>query len=122
MIFVTSIISSQEWIRLREAAQQAFRNEVLARGDKEPATTGRSAPGLRAAAVFITSGCSTAPGTMVDTSDAVMLTSLGKEIPHRSLYDASRVLVKAMNGRSEGLELSLQRELRRMRKAQMCRP
>jgi hypothetical protein len=33
MIFVTSIISSQEWIRLREAAQQAFPNEVLARGE-----------------------------------------------------------------------------------------
>jgi hypothetical protein len=31
MIFVTSIISSQEWIRLSEAAQQAFPNEVLAR-------------------------------------------------------------------------------------------
>ena len=33
MIFVTSIISSQEWIRLSEAAQQAFPNEVLARGE-----------------------------------------------------------------------------------------
>jgi hypothetical protein len=31
MIFVTSIISSQEWIRLSEAAQQAFPNKVLAR-------------------------------------------------------------------------------------------
>jgi len=31
--FVTSIISSQEWIRLAEAAQQAFPNEVLARGE-----------------------------------------------------------------------------------------
>jgi hypothetical protein len=33
MIFVTSIISSQEWIRLSEAAQQFFPNEVLARGE-----------------------------------------------------------------------------------------
>jgi hypothetical protein len=33
MVFVTSIISSQEWIRLSEAAQQAFPNEVLARGE-----------------------------------------------------------------------------------------
>jgi hypothetical protein len=33
MIFVTSIISSQEWIRLSEAARQAFPNEVLARGE-----------------------------------------------------------------------------------------
>jgi hypothetical protein len=33
MGFVTSIISSQEWIRLSEAAQQAFPNEVLARGE-----------------------------------------------------------------------------------------
>jgi hypothetical protein len=33
MIFVTSIISSQAWIRLSEAAQQAFPNEVLARGE-----------------------------------------------------------------------------------------
>jgi hypothetical protein len=33
MIFVTSIISSQEWIRLAEAAQVAFPNEVLARGE-----------------------------------------------------------------------------------------
>ena len=33
MIFVTSISSSQEWIRLRDAAQQAFPNEVLARGE-----------------------------------------------------------------------------------------
>ena len=33
MVFVTSIISSQEWIRLAEAAQQAFPNEVLARGE-----------------------------------------------------------------------------------------
>jgi hypothetical protein len=33
MVFVTSIISSQEWIRLRDAAQQAFPNEVLARGE-----------------------------------------------------------------------------------------
>jgi len=32
MIFVTSISSSQEWIRLSEAAQ-AFPNEVLARGE-----------------------------------------------------------------------------------------
>jgi len=31
MIFVTSIISSQEWIRLRDAAQHFFSNEVLAR-------------------------------------------------------------------------------------------
>jgi hypothetical protein len=31
MVFVTSIISSQEWIRLSEAARQAFPNEVLAR-------------------------------------------------------------------------------------------
>ena len=31
MVFVTSIISSQEWIRLSEAAQVAFPNEVLAR-------------------------------------------------------------------------------------------
>jgi hypothetical protein len=30
---VTSIISSQEWIRLAEAAQQAFPGEVLARGE-----------------------------------------------------------------------------------------
>jgi hypothetical protein len=33
MVFVTSILSSQEWIRLSEAAQQAFPNEVLARGE-----------------------------------------------------------------------------------------
>jgi hypothetical protein len=33
MVFVTSIISSQEWIRLSEAARQAFPNEVLARGE-----------------------------------------------------------------------------------------
>jgi len=33
MIFVTSIISSQEWIRLSEAAQQAFPDEVRARGE-----------------------------------------------------------------------------------------
>jgi hypothetical protein len=33
MIFVTSIISSQEWIRLRDAAQQAFPNETLPRGE-----------------------------------------------------------------------------------------
>jgi len=33
MVFVTSIISSQEWIRLRDAAQVAFPNEVLARGE-----------------------------------------------------------------------------------------
>jgi hypothetical protein len=33
MVFVTSIISSQEWIRLRDAAQQFFPNEVLARGE-----------------------------------------------------------------------------------------
>jgi hypothetical protein len=33
MIFITSIISSQEWIRLAEAAQVAFPNEVLARGE-----------------------------------------------------------------------------------------
>jgi hypothetical protein len=33
MIFITSIISSHEWIRLSEAAQQAFPNEVLARGE-----------------------------------------------------------------------------------------
>src|SRR5215469_6842290 len=33
MILVTSISSSQEWIRLRDAAQQAFPNEVLARGE-----------------------------------------------------------------------------------------
>jgi len=34
MVFVTSIISSQEWIRLRDAAQQAFPGEVLARGER----------------------------------------------------------------------------------------
>jgi hypothetical protein len=33
MIFVTSIISSQEWIRLRDAAAKQFPNEVLARGE-----------------------------------------------------------------------------------------
>jgi hypothetical protein len=33
MVFVTSIISSQEWIRLSEAAQQAYPGEVLARGE-----------------------------------------------------------------------------------------
>jgi hypothetical protein len=33
MIFVTSIISSQEWLRLAEAAQAAFPNEVLERGE-----------------------------------------------------------------------------------------
>jgi hypothetical protein len=32
-VFVTSIISSQEWTRLRDAAHQAFPNEVLARGE-----------------------------------------------------------------------------------------
>jgi hypothetical protein len=37
MVFVTSIISSQEWIRLSEAAQQAFPNEVLARGGRDHA-------------------------------------------------------------------------------------
>ena len=31
MVFVTSIISSQEWIRLRDAAAKQFPNEVLAR-------------------------------------------------------------------------------------------
>jgi len=30
---MTSIISNQEWIRLSEAARQAFPNEVLARGE-----------------------------------------------------------------------------------------
>jgi hypothetical protein len=33
MVFVTSIISSQEWIRLAETVQQALPNEVLARGE-----------------------------------------------------------------------------------------
>jgi hypothetical protein len=33
MVFVTSIISSQEWIRLRDVALQFFPNEVLARGE-----------------------------------------------------------------------------------------
>ena len=33
MIFLTSIISSQEWIRLRDAAAKQFPNEVLARGE-----------------------------------------------------------------------------------------
>jgi hypothetical protein len=33
MVFVTSIISSQEWIRLRDAAAKQFTNEVLARGE-----------------------------------------------------------------------------------------
>ena len=33
MVFATSIISSQERIRLSEAAQQAFPNEVLTRGE-----------------------------------------------------------------------------------------
>jgi hypothetical protein len=33
MVFVTSIISSQEWIRLRDAAAKQFPNEVLARGE-----------------------------------------------------------------------------------------
>jgi hypothetical protein len=33
MVFVTSIISSQEWIRLRDAAAKRFPNEVLARGE-----------------------------------------------------------------------------------------
>jgi hypothetical protein len=33
MVFVTSIISSQEWFRLSEAAQRAFLNKVLARGE-----------------------------------------------------------------------------------------
>ena len=33
MVFVTSIISSLEWIRLRDAAAKQFPNEVLARGE-----------------------------------------------------------------------------------------
>jgi hypothetical protein len=33
MVFVTSIVSSQEWIRLRDAAAKQFPNEVLARGE-----------------------------------------------------------------------------------------
>jgi hypothetical protein len=33
MVFVTSIISGREWIRLGDAAQQFFPNEVLARGE-----------------------------------------------------------------------------------------
>jgi hypothetical protein len=33
MVFITSIISSQEWIRIRDAAQQQFPGEVLARGE-----------------------------------------------------------------------------------------
>jgi hypothetical protein len=33
MVFVTSIVSSQEWSKLRDAAQQAFPGEVLARGE-----------------------------------------------------------------------------------------
>ena len=33
MLFVTAIISSQEWMRIRDAAQQFFPNEVLARGE-----------------------------------------------------------------------------------------
>ena len=32
MVFITSIVSSQEWIRLSEAAQHAFPGEVLALG------------------------------------------------------------------------------------------
>jgi hypothetical protein len=33
VVFVTSILSSQEWIRLRDAAAKQFPNEVLARGE-----------------------------------------------------------------------------------------
>jgi len=33
MIIITSIIGSQEWMRLSEAARQVFSNEVLARGE-----------------------------------------------------------------------------------------
>jgi hypothetical protein len=33
MIWVTSVLSSQEWINLRDAAQQAFPGGVLARGE-----------------------------------------------------------------------------------------
>jgi hypothetical protein len=33
MVFVTSILSSQEWIRLKEAADRQFPGEVLARGE-----------------------------------------------------------------------------------------
>ena len=33
MVFITSIISSQEWIRLRDAAAKQFLNEVLPRGE-----------------------------------------------------------------------------------------
>ena len=33
MVFVTSIISSQKWIRFRDAAAKQFPNEVLARGE-----------------------------------------------------------------------------------------
>ena len=33
MLFVTSILSNQEWIRLRDAAAKQFPNEVLARGE-----------------------------------------------------------------------------------------
>ena len=44
MIFVTSIISSQEWIRLSKAARQAFPDEVLAR---ERLCAGSLCPGYR---------------------------------------------------------------------------
>lgn len=33
MVFVTSILSSQEWIRLKDAAGRQFPGEVLARGE-----------------------------------------------------------------------------------------
>jgi hypothetical protein len=33
MVFVTCSVSSQEWIRLSEAAQLAFPNEVLSAGE-----------------------------------------------------------------------------------------
>jgi hypothetical protein len=33
MVFITAIVSSQEWIRIRDAAQQFFPNEVIARGE-----------------------------------------------------------------------------------------
>jgi hypothetical protein len=33
MVFVTSIIRSEEWIRLRDAAAKQFPTEVLARGE-----------------------------------------------------------------------------------------
>jgi hypothetical protein len=50
MVFVTSIVSSQEWIWLSETAQQAFSGEVLARGEIMRRFSLRGVAALKAAA------------------------------------------------------------------------